>query len=195
MTKYPNTLIYFESTRNSFLEGKILWGIQFMIWCWEVIRRFLSLKIPAPKLKRPQCMAPPRRGPSLTFSNSYWAHSLFCKTLQGRLLGIGMSHNCMDPYLSVNCFLFRCQSSETFDAWPISLDIFICPPPTINCVRGRLWWVIIISYQANHNFLSRSSESATLKRSRHFHNKSLLSLLTSYSQAKPCNHSIKISIW
>ena len=193
MTKYPNTLIYFESTRNSFLEGKILGGIQFMIWCWEVIRRFLSLKIPAPKLKRPQCMAPPRRGPSLTFSNSYWAHSLFCKTLQGRLLGIGMSY----------LFLFKRQLfprstsvfCEKFDAWPISSDIFICPPPTINCVRGRLWWVIIISYQANHNFLSRSSESATLKRSRHFHNKSLLSLLTSYSQAKPCNHSIKISIW
>ena len=162
MTKYPNTLIYFESTRNSFLEGKILGGIQFMIWCWEVIRRFLSLKIPAPKLKRPQCMAPPRRGPGLTFSNSYWAHSLFCKTLQGRLLGIGMSHNCMDSYLSVNCFLFRRQSSVKNLTLGQYLQMFFLAASNHQLCA----WPTVMSY---YHFLSSKPQFlVTLKWKRHF---------------------------
>ena len=48
---YLNIFIYLEPSKHSWLERKILVGIQFMIWCWEVIRRFLSLQIPAQSSK------------------------------------------------------------------------------------------------------------------------------------------------
>ena len=139
---------WYISTANSFLERKILVGIQFMIWCWEVIRRFLSLKIPAPKLKRPQCSTAPRRppvraGPALLFTIFTWLTAflwplmLFYKLILFQFRAI---------HIKVNCFLLSASVfCEQFDAWPISFGLFFWKLPTINCVSGRLWWVIIIS--------------------------------------------------
>ena len=144
---------WYISTANSFLERKILVGIQFMIWCWEVIRRFLSLKIPAPKLKRPQCSTAPRRppvraGPALLFTIFTRLTAFLWPLMLSGILQI-------DPFsvqfihiyfIKVNCFLLSASVfCEQFDAWPISFGLFFWKLPTINCVSGQLWWVIIIS--------------------------------------------------
>ena len=178
---------WYISTANSFLERKILVGIQFMIWCWEVIRRFLSLKIPAPKLKRPQCSTAPRRppvraGPALLFTIFTWLTAFLWPLMLSGILQIdpfsvqGHSHKSqLFPPFSVSLLWTIWRLTNIF--WSFLLE---------TSDHQLCEWSAVMSYyhflsRPKHNFLSGLSESATFKLSRHFHNKSLLSPKASYS--------------
>ena len=153
-----------------------------MIWCWEVIRRFLSQQIRAPKLKRPQCEEALR---SSDFFGLFpcriefvcgWKYfvSLYIKAVEYDNLEVSVK------YVGKHFWQIATRT-ETEGGVNISWHLLA----TAFDHQFSGWLVVMIHYQffsPSASFLIAANEDgAPFKISRHFHNNRVFTLMPSFS--------------